>query len=158
MPEAAKSTQVSSLPRFQLQRDFHLAQHKRRVHLAIVPENVTIDDVLKPGYWKNVAAKLAPFDIIEILAEDGTWEAELRVTRCEEQWAKVVVRHGPLQLETADKPETEASGYTLKWSGARKWRIIRDNDGAVIKEDLPTKGAAQVELDELLKKLPASVA
>ena len=68
------------------------------------PRGHALEDCLRPDYWRNVTREAGQqrvpnrhaWNKIEILAEDGTWEAELRVlsvdhglvhTRVLREWA-----------------------------------------------------------------------
>lgn len=125
----------------------HEAEYKRTIYIANVPKGVRPEDLVKPGYWAHVAAKLKPWDRIECRAEDGTWYCELMVLEASRAFARMC----PLQtafLTTADvaQSQTEPVGFEVLHRGPRKWSVVRTTDRAVMSEEHETKGGADAWL------------
>ncbi len=58
----------------------------RQAWLAIIPNDTTIEDVLKPGFYANFASDppvIKPYAIIELVTADGMLDVELRVIKVE---------------------------------------------------------------------------
>lgn len=56
----------------------------RQAWLAIVPNDTTVEEVLKPGYWVHYAPTLKPYAVIEVISEDCLLDMDVRVTRIAE--------------------------------------------------------------------------
>ena len=125
-----------------------MAHDAAAVWRYMAPSGVTLAMVLQADYWTNVAREAGQTRVpgrhawnkIEVLAEDGTWEAELRVTsvvggqvhvRLLREWQQQAV------AETAAAPD----GYTLEHVTGNGWRA-RDRKGQVIIEKRQTRDQA----------------
>lgn len=133
-----------------------LASYTRNVFRVIVPHKIHPDELTNPAFWAHVAAKLHPTDLIEVVAEDNTYFAELFVVSCARNWAKVSLLR-MVELDESEPDEAiakkEAEYYT-DWGGnISKGRIIRVVDKAVIKDGFPSKGEAAKALIEFEKSL-----
>lgn len=100
---------------------------------SISPEAGTpFEDVLKPGYYSNIAHKLRPTDIIEVRPEEGSYYAELIVWGAGKSHANVsVVKH-------VERPENMTTkiieGFEVEFrAGPAMYRVIRTSDQKEIK-------------------------
>ena len=127
------------------------AEYAREIWCVTVQQGVTLNDLKRPEVWANVAAKLKPWTILEVRAEDGTYFAWLVVLAAERTWAKVDVLLEK-KLTTTDVSKTQASGvegYTYQWKGAKlRHCIVRESDGEVVHSEAPTKPDALHWLEE----------
>lgn len=113
----------------------------------MAPVGHTIDDCRRPDYWRNVAKEAGQQRIagkhawnrIEIIAEDGTWEAELRVLSV----ADGLVHTRTLRTWSADAKKDPAApeGYVLEHIQSNGWRAL-DPGGLVVAEKKTTRDAA----------------
>lgn len=128
------------------------------VHDHRCKAGITMEDLLKYGYWVDVAKK---FDIgheIKVLSEDLSFRCLLLVENFQVNvGAQVAI------LEYVDLKEARSSsealppagqGYQIVFRAARKWSILNDQ-GSVIKEDMSTEEEAKRELNGYLKALAA---
>lgn len=93
---------------------------------VIAARGVTIANVILPEYWLHVATKLRPTDKIEVIAEDGTWYAQLLVVNADRTWAKVfVLMHHDLTKATENTPARAEDEYDVEWTPAGKWTITK---------------------------------
>jgi hypothetical protein len=134
--------------------DMQLAEQKRAVWQAFAPPECCPEDLLRPESWAHVARKVEPFSRIEVLAEDGTWWAEYMILLVGPNWVKVALmrQHDfrAVAVQASD-PETLEVNYIP----ARKWRVLRKSDGAVLREGLATKEEANAWKQEHLKTMAA---
>lgn len=133
------------------------AEYKRNVWIATAAKGVKPEDMTDPSYWANVAAKLKPWDKIEVRAEDGTWYQEFIVLDASRVWARVRSLVGPVMLGTADISQTLANQVETQFEvlhrGPRGWSVIRKADRAVMAENLSIKGDADKWLTANLASL-----
>jgi hypothetical protein len=136
---------------------FMPAEYTRVIYQAVPEDGATIDDVLKPEYWAHVAHKLKPGHRIEILAEDGSWFAEILVRDVGRVWAKVaLLRHkefdGPISNEAGSWADHLRIRHLV---GPQKWRVERKSDGAVLRHGLETRDAAETWAKSHLQAMAA---
>ena len=134
---------------------FHLAEAERMPYAITVEQGVTKRHITDPAFLAHVAARLRPYDKIEVRCDDGSFYAELLVLTAERTYARVhlLAWH---DLTTKDVTQTQAAiaqpGYTVEWKGPhRKWCVIRTQDASIVHEQAPGKHEASVWLHEFLK-------
>ena len=121
---------------------------------AIKVDGVTaVDDILQPSFWVHNAARLKQFAIIDILPENGSYYAELLVTKVVTTSTGVciptlvVLRH--VDLSEADSKAPEGT-YEVAWQGAvNKHVIIRKADREPIEKGISKKEDAYARVREL---------
>lgn len=110
-------------------------------HLA--PVGVTIDQVSDPTYWKNVTRELGqarvigrnPFNKIEVLAEDGTWEATLRVLSVGDGLVRTrVISFWEAERKPGRKPNLP-EGYQIEFVPNSGWRALDPKGGVVVQNE-----------------------
>jgi hypothetical protein len=129
------------------------AEFVRTIWSATPEHGTPFEALLEPGYWAHVAAFLKPNDRIEVLAEDGSYFAEL-IVRSTQRVSVVVTLLRKVDLESA-AAEQEDAEFAVKFRGAAKWSIVRTKDNAVVKEHIPTRKDAERDLGDYLKALAA---
>lgn len=139
-----------------LEKSFSLADYARQVFVARPVAGTTIDDVLNESYWANVAKKVNPHDIIEVVPEDGSFYAKLIITSRGNLWARVhkleyvVIGAAPV----ANKKPVE--GFDIAWAGPNdKWRVVRKEDKSVVGKNFSSREDADKWLGEHIKELAA---
>lgn len=132
---------------------FKQAEFERTIYLAIPEAGTAFDDVLKPSYWAHNAAKMKPFDHIEILAEDGSWWAHLLVISTGRVEATVkVLNHQSFDVDVTGAVQEDFPGYEIRFAGPhKKHQVIRLEDSAVLKDEISTKTQARRWLQDHLK-------
>lgn len=119
------------------------------------------EDLLKPECWAHVAQLLRPGYRIEVLAEDGSYFAELLVVSAGRLWAKVaVLRKIDLTEAVGEAPAQGADTVmSIMWSGPHsKFRVIRQNASGgkdVMRDGFETREEASVWMAEHIKALAA---
>lgn len=81
------------------------ANYNRGVHQARLPFDVTLDDILVPSFWGQVANNLRPGSIIEAFRPDYSLDMQLRVTAVEKGMAQVHMISGYYRKENEEKVE-----------------------------------------------------
>lgn len=137
---------------------FSLTEHKNQDWTLTAEEGTTIETVLKPEFFANIAVNLRPYDKIHVRVDTGDWYAELLVLQAERNWARVcVLRYLDFTEETerSSEPVTADSplmDYKIQFRGPHlKYSVIRKSDNEVLKEKCENKGEAQFWLDNYLK-------
>lgn len=125
------------------------AEFKRNLYAVTVPAGVKSEDLTHPDAWMHVAGKLRKFDRIEVICEDGTWFAEFIVLASSKTWARVTeLRHVDLTAEVAQAAVVPDELF-VKWGSPQtKFRVIRRNDKAVLKDGFDTKADADAWIEK----------
>lgn len=125
----------------------------------LVPNGVTPEQLMDPGYLAHYAQRLKPYDQIVARWEDGTRFATYLVLECSRTWARLYQLSGHL-LTTSDVSLTQAAkieatavakDYEVKHRGPRGWSVVRLSDKQVLRENDQTKANAEKWLAEHLK-------
>jgi hypothetical protein len=108
------------------------------------------EDLLIPGFWAHHAKRVSPGDEIRALAEDGTWRATYLVVDKSLTWLKVrELTFNPFSVEEVDDTDLASflAAHKVVHRGPRKWSVVREDDGAVLTEDIAEKHEASAWLD-----------
>jgi hypothetical protein len=150
--------EVKQLPPLgKTQETFQLAEHRRNLWTARVPQGTGIDRVSEPDYWVHVTKDLRVDDKIEVKAADGSWYAEFLVTKVEKHAAHVWLilyadrYQRPAPVAQAAPAESGEAGHKIEFGGGHKWRVIRLSDKQVIHKGEPDEESAKAWLAEHLK-------
>lgn len=132
------------------------AEFARQSWRVTPPSGVGIDEVLEPDYWANVASKLTPHDVVEVVPEDGAFYARLFVVSTGKLSAKMQkLEH--VTFSGSQKKATKAAigEYEVKFSGpSAKWRVHKEKDGALVTTDsFQTREEAEAWLEKNIKDL-----
>lgn len=146
-----------------------LAEHERNVHLITVEEGVTRAQIINPAFLAHIAAKLRPYDQIEVRCDDGTIWARTLVLQAERTWARIYVLEWH-DLTTRDVSLSQAAGegqepgkveapdakrdaeFQVVYKGPhKKWCVIRNLDSQYVREGEENKAQAVQWLDQWIK-------
>lgn len=134
-------------------------EYARQVHRVTPEAGTSLEEVLEPSYWANVAAKFTQGDKVEILPEDGAYYAEALVVVCSRIHAKLqLLLHKQFheQEKPAAKENKPKDPFEIAFKGPqRRWSVIRTSDLTYVKEGFGDKEAAQKWLEDNLKDLEA---
>lgn len=109
-------------------------------HVAEV--GVGLEDILKPDYWTHVASRFKPGSRIDVQSADGSWYA-LLIVRAASRLEAITQALIYTELGAATPVTSEESPYEVKWRGpAKRFGVIRKEDGGVMIDELQTKESA----------------
>lgn len=110
--------------------------------------------LLDPHFWAHVSAKMSVGDLIEVLAEDGSYFAELLVRDVGNLFAKVAFKSPVVEFSKAEDEREVPAGYEVKWRGPKlRFGVLHGRD--VLKDGFVDKAEAHTWLDDLLKNKAA---
>lgn len=113
------------------------------------PAGVTIEMVQRPDYWRNCVREAGQqrvngrhaWNKIEVLAEDGTWECELRVLSAADGLVHTrLLSEWKAEAKPGRKPMLP-EGYTVEHIPSNGWRVL-DPHGAPVATNLPIEEEA----------------
>jgi hypothetical protein len=131
-------------------RAIRLTHEVRRAFAVTVPKGMTVEDILKPEAWQYAALDLHVGTLIEVMAEDGSFDGLLRVIERGQHGVTVRIIHMAIYGEQAERP-ADASALAqaaVGWGGKHKWRITLPN-GTIVSKDHASEEIAQAELARL---------
>jgi hypothetical protein len=99
------------------------AEYKRSIYHITVPRRFTWENVLVPEWFRNVTM-LKTHDLLELEAEDGSFDALARVTSCDKGFAVLRV----LRLWKAPVEEIQGEAGSIGFIVGRGWTMF-DFDG-----------------------------
>lgn len=79
------------------------ADYERGRHQATLPYDVTLEDIMVPGFWATVANRVKPGSIIEAFRPDYSLDVDLRVIKVEKGLVVVHLRGGYWRQEYEDR-------------------------------------------------------
>lgn len=125
-----------------------LADYMRSEYHVRAPYGTTIEDVLRPTFWSFHVNLLKPGDLVDVVAEDNSFDVTVRVV--DKAIGKVVVRELRRWVgEAKVKPGTEEGevvtipGFTVSFAPRTKWRVIRNADKLEMVRDLASRADAE---------------
>ena len=136
-------TKETTIPASAVPTNLMLAEHANVRYYHTARRGVTVEMLERPEYWTHVAARLRPGHRIEVLAEDQSFWADALVLSASRLEAKVkVLFHVGLAADEVDEV-IDDDGLELNWGGPSvRWRVVRKEDGEIMKDGFPDKGAA----------------
>lgn len=169
MAEAAKVQAAAEparmVPQITLDR-MKQAEQARIRYEVILPSGIEPDDILPVQYWSHLASTFQSARTVGnvelvVMTEDLRWEAELRVVDAGANWARVVFKTSEDGKRLITKLGGLQSakvvflpGHTVSYSGVfAKWRVVRDADGAVLRDKCNSEGDAYVWLADYAKSI-----
>lgn len=153
MPEVSKPNRKLA------QHEFKSAEYERLESVASPEAGTSLDEMLAPGYWANVAKQMKAGQIIQIWPAGGAWWAEMLVRNVQPFAAKVHVLRSVVFDVGAPKAEPEEtsepkSDYKIQWRGPQhKFAVFRVADNTLLQEGFENKDLAGAWLDTHVKAL-----
>ena len=130
-----------------------LAEHTQRHFSVTVEQGVTKEDILNPHFWTHVSAKMQPYDIVTVRTDDGAWWAQVLVLTAARTYAKTAMINF-VALTSGDVSMSEdfrLEGHKVTWRGPQnKWTVVREKDGAVVKEKIESRNEGAKWLEEFV--------
>lgn len=118
-----------------------VARQTRVVYSVQAPAGSSVEDIVKPEFWINIAPKLRPCDQLEVIPEDMAYFARLMVVDVNSLGVYVKVLDF-VEIDTNVPSEAELS-YEVKWAGpVDKFRVMRTSNNEVIERGFATKAEA----------------
>lgn len=115
----------------------------------VAPSGVTLADCRRPDYWRHHVRECGQtrvngrpsFNRIEILAEDGTWEAELRVMSAADGLVTTRLLREFSEPGRPGRKPAVPDGYSVEYISGNGWRAL-DANAEIVVQRLTTEEAA----------------
>lgn len=117
-------------------------EQKVRDWVIDVETDVTVDEMMKPGFWAFVSPQFQPGDSIEARPDDFSWFAFLKVVYAERNFARVILDR-VIKCEMNTEVPQESIKHKAEYRGGHlKWCVIRIEDSQVLQEVVKTRELA----------------
>ena len=141
--------------------DFGQENLKRNRWAYKAPHGTTLENMIKPDFWSNVAKVLREYDEIIVMTDDKSFYAEFIVLSCDHNSASVGVKfYQEIDKMTFVAPsenvDTDEESYKIEFDVTSKWRAVRKADGAAVVSGYGTKKEAEYALSEYLQRMIAA--
>lgn len=120
-------------------------------YVFYAPPGVRPEHVVDPDFWQHRAGQFRVNDVVTAIADDGTFEIEMRVVSLDPRrlWAEMrVLRAWEGKTRTKARTYPDKDGYTVEFNKVHKWRIV-DAAGHVVARDMPDEATAEETLAEV---------
>jgi len=119
------------------------------------PSGHTLQDCLRPDYWQNSVRELGQqrvigrhaFNRVEILAEDGSWEAELRVMSVDKNLVTMRLLREWTAPQATRSDVTVPEGYKVEHIGGNGWRALDPKGQILIEKQTDRAKAVQAAVE-----------
>lgn len=128
------------------------ADFARTYHHVTVPHDVTLDDIMRPGFWAHHATTLRKNDILDILTEDDSLDVQVRVTGVgigmvfmrllRDDPRRLVERPAPEQGRNIVTDDDVPEGYLVNFAPKHGHRVIFKETGMIISKDHKSRADA----------------
>jgi hypothetical protein len=134
--------------------DFGLATHTYRQFNAIVPQGTDPKELENPALWTHIAPQLTEGSEVRVVSEDYSFVAYMICTFSAGSAVRMKTMHG-YELETVDYDalQQQTGDVVIKLRGPKKWCLVRQSTGDVIREGIPTQSEAMKELEQYNRAL-----
>ena len=120
------------------------------VYGAVVPKQMSKEELQNPEFWVNVAQKFQMGSEIRITDANCSFMARAFVTYINSHDVRLHV----IEYHVFESAEVvDAGDHYIKQRGVHKWCIMRKDNPDAIQQNIATKLEAEEQLDEYLKTL-----
>lgn len=151
-------SEVAKPNRKVLNHELNDTEFNQRQFVMRPERGTTLDEMLNPMYWANVAQRMTVGDTVLVRNESSQNIALLDVDVVQPFAVKVSIRwQREVERAQAEQSVTDIpAGYELKWRGPQnKFCILREADKEIVVSGAESKALAAARLREQLRLLAA---
>jgi len=136
--------------------DFGAIEHKVPRFNADVSGKLTKEDLENPDLWAHVARSMVMGCDVRCIADDMSFVAFGICTFAQGASVKIkIYSFTELDEVNYDEMNDDAAKFIIKLRGPKKWCLVNNENGDIVKEDIPTQLEAMRELTDYQKALRA---
>lgn len=135
------------------------AEQKRMTYFFIIAAGTPLSAVLHPDYWVHIRGNpnsergLHNYDLIEIVAADGSYDVTVRIISINKVTGDIkfrILRSWEPEGEAVPITEVKAGRFKAAWIvGNRSWSVQEIATGKYVVEGLADKASAEAEATRL---------
>jgi hypothetical protein len=142
----------------------HHADYSRSRYFVLAPFGVTMADLTRPPFWAHHTLRLKPLDLVEVVAEDGSFDVDLRVVDVQVGYVKMralrvwsdadvaaVTAARVAEDEAREKKALEERFPCVRYTKLQRWHVL-GHDGNVVKDAFTTRSDAEAYLAEYVAR------
>ena len=124
----------------------HPAPFSYTRYFVPVAPGVTLEDVLASEFWVHVAKALRVHDVAEIVALDGSFEADLRLVAKGTSLKWRIIREYRAEVAEAIEQPAAAARFETKHVGKGVYNVVDKLTGSPVSEGHDKAGAEEVRV------------
>lgn len=115
------------------------SEEVRSTYFEVLPEGMKLEDAMNSDFWNNVRKKLRLYDLIEVVAADGSFDALIRVINLNLVTGEINFR---VLSNVEGSPEVQAyvpagsDRFEVKSRGFGRYAVIEKATGAMVADGL----------------------
>lgn len=120
---------------------FKQTEFVRQSLTIIAKPGQSIKDIMEPNAWATISPKVRGWDKVEVIAEDGSYVAELFVVQVSKLWVRTaLVNFTDLSKEDRAEDDGAEDDYLVRYRGTiKKWCVVRKEDDSNVAEGLESR-------------------
>lgn len=124
------------------------AEHVRSNYFQVVPEGQTLESALSPDFWAHTRKQLRLYDLFELVAEDGAFDALVRITSINNVTGEIVFR---VLSNVAGAPAAQtyvpdrSDRFEVKSRGFGRYAVMEKETGNMVADGLSKEKAIETQ-------------
>jgi hypothetical protein len=114
-----------------------LEQHGRQSYFFKASPGIVQEDLRYAETWANLSKLLRRHDLVNVLADDESWELELCVERPHDGGVDMTVRKLYQRTGITAATVPVADGFHCEWRPGEWWCVVRQRDGVAVEKGHP---------------------
>jgi hypothetical protein len=124
------------------------AEEARTVYFEVIPDGMVLQDAMNADYWQHVRKYLRLYDIFEVVAADGTYDATFRLTYINNLTGEMRFRllslieaDGSVQAIVSKKDDR----FMVAHKGFGRYAVIEKSTGTLVADGLTKEMAVDTQ-------------
>ena len=121
----------------------------------VAPPGVTLADCRRPDYWRNNIRECSQtrtggrvsWNRIEIIAEDGSWEADLRILSVGDGLVHTRLLREFAEAAKPGRKQAVPDGYTVEHIAGNGWRALDANSDLITQRQSTEDAAVRAAIE-----------
>ena len=125
------------------------AEQVRTVYFEVIPEGVSLEQALMADYWQHVRRFLRLYDIFELVAADGSFDAKARLTYINNVTGEMRFRllsNVQAEAGAAQFVPAKSDRFEVKHRGHGTWGVFEKQTGNMVADGLSKEVAVETAL------------
>ncbi len=135
------------------------AEQDRTVYFHVVPEVFSLEKVLTGDYWAHVRKLLRLYDVFELVAADGSFDATARLVYLNnltgEMRFRLLSNVQPKAAVPGASITAKTDRFEVRHRGGGRFACIEKATGEMIADGIPKEEATMIQIQAEAGRVPA---
>ncbi len=135
------------------------AEEKRTSYFEVIPEGIPLEKVMHGDFWAHVRRHLALYDLFEVVAADGSYDAVIRLVYINkingEMRFRVLSNIEPKAVVPGISISAKTDRFEVRHRGGGRYACIEKATGEMIADGLPKEEATMIQIQAEAGRVPA---